>query len=64
MKQPTVSIAVKPSSNSDSVPEEYHRVLRNELYVKYLESIGAAPSKANLSMLRKNIPPEMIRFTT
>ena len=63
MRQPTVSIAVKPSSNTE-VPEEAKRVLRNELQVKYLESIGAAPTKANLALLRKNIPPETIRFTT
>lgn len=63
MRQPTVSIAVKPNSNTE-VPEEAQRVLRNELQVKYLESIGAAPTKANLAMLRKNIPSESIRFTT
>lgn len=63
MRLPAVSIAVKPNSNNE-VPEEAQRLLRNELQVKYLESIGATPTKANLAMLRKNIPPEAIRITT
>ncbi|KAL1524132.1 hypothetical protein AB1Y20_019041 [Prymnesium parvum] len=63
MKQPTVSIAMRPGSK-DELPEESQRVLRNELMVKYLESIGVTPSKANLAMLRKNIPSESIRFST
>ena len=46
------------------LPEEYQKTLRNELDVRYLESIGAAPTKANLAMVRKNIPPEKCKFTT
>jgi len=64
MRAASIDIQLKPRDKPCELPEEYQRSLRNELQVRYLESIGAAPTKANLAMVRKHIPPEKCKFTT
>ena len=43
-KPVNIAIPLKPREKPVDLPEEYQRTLRNELDVRYLESIGAAPS--------------------
>ena len=63
---PTTSIAIplKGREKPVDLPKEYKKVLENELHVRYLESIGAAPSKANMSVIRRHLPPDKCKFHT
>jgi cell division protein FtsB len=60
----SISIPLKPREKPVDMPPDVKKSLRNELDVRYLESIGAAPSKTNLAMVRKHIPPEKCTFST
>jgi len=64
MPPATISIPLRAREKPIDLPEEYRKSLRNELHVRYLESIGAAPTKANLALIRKAIPPEKCNFQT
>ena len=58
------SIPLRPRDRPVDLPDNYQRTLRNELQVKYLEHIGASPTRANLAMVRKHIQLEKCNFTT
>ena len=63
-KVPSIAIQLKPREKPIEVSPEEQKQLRNELDVRYLESIGAAPSKANIAMVRKHIPSDKCTFAT
>ena len=58
------SLPLRPVERPVELPEEYRKTLRNEYQVRYLESIGAAPSRANMALMRKHLPIENCKFTT
>ena len=58
------SLPLKGVERPFELPEEYRKTLRNEYQVRYLESIGAAPSRANMALVRKHIPIENCKFKT
>jgi len=58
------SLPLRPVERPVELPEEYRKTLRNEYQVRYLESIGAAPSRANMALMRKHLPIENAKFTT
>ena len=58
------SLPLRPVERPVELPEEYRKTLRNEYQVRYLESIGAAPSRANMALVRKHLPIENCKFTT
>jgi hypothetical protein len=60
----SIAIPLKPREKPVDLPQDYQRSLRNELDVRYLESIGAAPSKANIAMVRRHIPADKCKITT
>ena len=60
----SIAIPLKPREKPVNLPSDVKKSLRNELDVRYLESIGAAPSKTNLAMVRKHIPPDKCTFST
>jgi len=57
-------IAMKPQDRPVDLPNDYQRTLKNEFYARYLESIGAAPTPANLAQVKKHLPIEGCKFTT
>ena len=59
-----IAIPLRPREKPVDLPEEYKSLMRNEFGVRYLESIGAAPSKSNLAMMRKYVPKEKLTFST
>ena len=60
----SIAIPLKPCEKPVDLPEDYQAALRNELDVRYLESLGAAPSKANIALMRKHLPADKCTFTT
>ena len=58
------SLPLRPVERPVELPEEYRKTLRDEYQVRYLESIGAAPSRANMALMRKHLPIENCKFTT
>ena len=59
-----IQIQLKPREKPVDLDEKDRRSLMNEMQVRYLEQIGAAPTRANLAMVRRNVPPEKVTFTT
>jgi len=57
-------IALKPQDRPVELSPDYQRKLRNEFHARYLESIGATPTPANLAMVRKHMPIDNCKFTT
>ena len=60
----SIAIPLKPREKPVDLPPDVKKSLRNELDVRYLESIGAAPSMKNLAMVRKHLPPDKCTFST
>lgn len=63
-KSISIAIPLKPREKPIEFPEEEQKKLRNELDVRYLESIGVAPSKANIAVVRKFIPNDKVTYST
>ena len=63
-KPKSIEIPLRPSEKPVDLPEQYQKMLRNELDARYLESIGAAPSKANIAMVRKHLPADKCKIET
>ena len=51
----SVEIALKPS-NAKSLPSNIQAIIQNEYASRYLESIGANPSKENMELMLKSLP--------
>ena len=59
----TFELPLKPRDKPVDMPEEYTKTLRNEYQARYLESIGATPTRANMALVRKHLPLEKCHFT-
>jgi len=58
-------VALKEQAKPLDLPDELlHKRLANEFHVRYLESIGASPTPANMAMARKAVPIDRCNFTT
>ena len=58
-----IQIQLKPREKPVDLDEKDRRSLMNEMQVRYLEQIGAAPTRANLAMVRRNVPVWPVKFT-
>ena len=52
-----IEIPLRARDRPVDPPEEFQRNLATELHVRYLASIGAAPTPANLAVVKKHLPP-------
>lgn len=57
-------IALRPQERPVKLPSEVQRTLRDEFHAKYLESIGATPTAANLHTARRALPINKCKLTT
>lgn len=59
------AVQLKPRDRPVTLPDELlHEQLAGEVHVRYLESIGAAPSKSNLAIVRTELPLSGCNFMT
>ena len=56
MRSSSIAVQLKPRDKPIELPEEYKKSLRNELQVRYLETLGVAPTPSNRSDLRGSRP--------
>ena len=57
------AIPLKPQDKPVDFPAEFHKTLKTEYAVRYLEQIGAAPTAENLRMVEKEMPIDKCRVT-
>jgi hypothetical protein len=60
-----LGVPLKEQPKPLDLPDEVlHKQLANEFHVRYLESIGASPTPANMAMARKEMPIDTCKFAT
>eukprot|EP00967_Tisochrysis_lutea_P069958 scaffold92116_cov29-Tisochrysis_lutea.AAC.4 len=60
-----LGVALKPQERPLELPDALlQRQLANEFHVRYLESIGAAPTPFNMALARREMPIENCKITT
>ena len=59
-----IGIPMQPHDRPCDLPADYQRTLRNEFHVRYLESLGASATPANLALVNKHLPMEQCKITT
>ena len=57
------AVPLKPQDKPVDFPKTFHKTLKTEYAVRYLEQIGARPTPENLKLVEQQMPIEKCRVT-